>query len=75
MNTPTIITTEICVLGMSCGHCEHAVTSALLELPGVTTVHVDVVSGRAVIDCEAVLEPIRVAAAVDAAGYDTEWPA
>ncbi len=38
MNTPTIITTEVRIIGMSCSHCEQAVSAALLELPGVTRV-------------------------------------
>lgn len=75
MNTPTIIATKVRIIGMSCSHCEHAVSAALLELPGVTRVSVDVAAGTAVVDSETALDPIRVAAAVDDAGYDTEWPA
>jgi copper chaperone CopZ len=74
-STTTTIVTEVRVLGMSCRHCEHAVRTALLTLPGVIQVGVDVAGGRAVVDSVAELDPIRVGAAVDAAGYDTEWPA
>jgi copper chaperone CopZ len=73
MNTATIITTEVRIIGMSCSHCEHAVSAALLELPGVTRVSVDVAAGTTAVDSNDVLDPMRVAAAVDAAGYDTEW--
>lgn len=75
MNTPTIVITEVRIIGMTCSHCEHAVSAALLELPGVTQVSVDVSAGTAAVDSETALDPIRVAAAIDAAGYDTEWPA
>ena len=47
MNTPTIVTTEVRIIGMSCSRCEHAVSAALLELPGVTRVTVDVAADTA----------------------------
>jgi copper chaperone len=75
MNTATLITTEVRIIGMSCSHCEYAVSVALLELPGVSRVSVDVATGTALVDSDVELDPIRVAAAVDAAGYDTEWSA
>jgi copper chaperone len=75
MATSTIITTDIRIIGMSCGHCEHAVSTALLALPGVTQVSVDVTAGRARVDSDVELDPIDVGAAIDDAGYDTEWPA
>ena len=70
MTTPTTITTEIRILGMSCSHCAHAVNAALLEQPGVTRGSVDLAAGTALVDSDTALDPIRVAAAVDAAGYE-----
>ena len=75
MDSPTIITTDIRIIGMSCSHCEHAVSTALLALPGVTHVSVDVAAGRARVDSYTELDPIDVGAAIDDAGYDTDWPA
>lgn len=28
MNTPTLITTDVRIIGMSCSHCEYAVSAA-----------------------------------------------
>jgi copper chaperone CopZ len=33
------------VTGMTCGHCEMAVTAELSKLTGVTRIHVDVATG------------------------------
>lgn len=74
MNTTvSIVTTDIHVVGMTCGHCERAVAAALLALAGVTRVTVDLASGRASVESEGRLDPVLVGAAVYDAGYDTEW--
>ena len=59
------------VTGMTCGHCEHAVTSELKALDGVTDVAVALVAGgtsTVTVTSEAPLDESRVAAALDEAG-------
>ncbi|NKS61528.1 cation-transporting ATPase [Rhodococcus hoagii] len=58
------------VKGMTCQHCAAAVTEEISELSGVTSVDVDVDSGRVVVKSESPLDTIAVAAAVTEAGYD-----
>ena len=80
MNTTTTTTTttttmEIRVLGMSCSHCEHAVAGALAQLPGVVAVVVDVAAGTATVESRTTLDRMAVGAAIEAAGYESEWAA
>jgi copper chaperone len=59
------------VTGMTCGHCEHAVTSELKTLDGVTDVAVELVAGgtsTVTVSSEAPLAESQVAAALDEAG-------
>ena len=59
------------VTGMTCGHCEHAVTSELKALDGVTDVAVALVAGgtsTVTVTSEAPLDESQVAAALDEAG-------
>ena len=59
------------VTGLTCGHCVSAVTSELLELPGVTDVAVDLVAGArstVTVTSGAPLSEADVAAALDGAG-------
>jgi copper chaperone CopZ len=58
------------VAGMTCHHCEMAVTAELSKLDGVTSVSVDVAAGTVVTESVAPLDPAAVAAAVDEAGYE-----
>ncbi|BCN70276.1 heavy-metal-associated domain-containing protein [Prescottella equi] len=58
------------VKGMTCQHCAAAVTEEISELSGVTSVDVDVDSGRVVVESESPLDTIAVAAAVTEAGYE-----
>lgn len=54
--------------GMSCGHCLNAVNKALSGLPGVTIGSVQI--GRAEVEYDAgQVEPLRILAAIEAAGY------
>jgi copper chaperone CopZ len=65
-------TTTILVDGMTCGHCVTAVTEELGQLPGVTSVAVDLQAGGTspvTVSSEAPLDPARLAAAVQEAGY------
>jgi copper chaperone len=58
------------VAGMTCGHCENAVRSELLLIPGVRTVRVDLQSGSVTVEAEAELTQADVQAAVREAGYE-----
>jgi copper chaperone CopZ len=67
-STPTTETFD--VVGMSCRHCEMAVTAELSKLPGVSRVAVDVVAGTVTTSSERPLDRHDVAAAIDDAGYE-----
>ncbi|MFF8829675.1 heavy-metal-associated domain-containing protein [Streptomyces sp. NPDC015131] len=58
------------VTGMTCGHCEGAVTEEISALPGVTSVQAVAATGRVTVVSEAVLDEEAVRAAVDEAGYE-----
>ncbi len=58
------------VSGMSCGHCEKAITEELSALPGVTTVEADAKTGRVSVTATAPLDEDSVRSAVDEAGYE-----
>jgi len=58
------------VTGMSCDHCATAVRGELAALPGVTSVAVDLGSGRVRVVSDAPLAAAAVRAAVDEAGYE-----
>ena len=57
------------VVGMTCGHCVNAVTEEVSQVPGVTTVDVDLVSGGLTVTSEAPVDDAAVRAAVEEAGY------
>jgi len=57
------------VTGMSCEHCERAVTEEVGRVPGVDRVEVSAASGRLVVHGEAGPDDAAVLAAVDEAGY------
>jgi copper chaperone len=57
------------VAGMTCGHCVASVTEEVGELDGVTSVEVDLASGRVTVTSSAPLSEEAVQAAVDSAGY------
>ena len=62
-------TMTLTISGMSCGHCLNAVNRALSSLEGVQVLGVQM--GRAELAYDAgVIDPARVAAAVEAAGYE-----
>ena len=58
------------VHGMSCHHCEMAVTAELSRIDGVAHVAVDVAAGTVIVESTATLDIDTVAAAVDEAGYE-----
>ncbi|MFB1489772.1 MULTISPECIES: heavy-metal-associated domain-containing protein [unclassified Thiocapsa] len=58
------------IIGMSCGHCVRAVTSALESVAGVESVVVDLEPGRARVEGQA--DVAALIAAVVAEGYGAE---
>lgn len=64
------IAVDYLVTGMTCGHCERAVTEEVSRLPGVTAVEVSASSGRLSLTTDGMpLDDADVLAAVDEAGY------
>ena len=57
------------VTGMTCGHCEKAVTEEVGAIPGVTEVKVDLPTGHVTVTGSG-LSDDAVRAAVDEAGYE-----
>ncbi len=68
MNTQTYS-----VSGMTCAHCEAAVTSEVHEVPGVAGVTVDLVPGgtsEITVTSDQPVDDAAIAAAIDEAGYE-----
>jgi copper chaperone len=63
-------TSTYTVVGMTCGHCVSAVTEEVAQLPGVTTVEVDLASGGLTVTSDAPVDDATVRAAVEEAGYE-----
>lgn len=63
-------TTKFQVRGMTCSHCEHAVSSEVGQIPGVQHVEVNAATGRLVITSSEPVADEQVLAAVDEAGYE-----
>jgi copper chaperone CopZ len=57
------------VSGMSCAHCEAAVTEEVLAVAGVASVDVDLDSKRVAVHGEG-LDDTAIRAAIDEAGYE-----
>ena len=66
---PSMTTSSITVVGMTCDHCVRSVKDEVGAIAGVTDVTVDLASGRVEITSDAPIDPATVAAAVDEAGY------
>jgi copper chaperone len=62
-------TSTYTVVGMTCGHCVHAVTEEVTQVPGVTAVDVDLASGGLTVTSETTIDDSAVQAAVEEAGY------
>ena len=62
-------TTEFQVTGMTCSHCENAVSSEVSQIAGVDNVEVSAATGRLVITSSEPVADEQVLAAVDEAGY------
>ena len=61
-------TTTYTVTGMTCEHCRASVLEEVSEVPGATSVEVDLATGRLVVEGDA--DPAAVVAAVEEAGYE-----
>jgi copper chaperone CopZ len=68
--TSAPISETFCVIGMSCRHCEIAITAELSKLPEVVRVAVDVAAGTVTTLSDRPLDRPTVAAAIDDAGYE-----
>ncbi|MFE3858100.1 heavy-metal-associated domain-containing protein [Streptomyces griseorubiginosus] len=64
------ITTVYRVSGMTCGHCEGAVSQEISALTGVTAVTAVARTGEVTVTSAAPLDQEAVRAAVDEAGYE-----
>jgi copper chaperone CopZ len=64
------VTTVYKVSGMTCGHCEGAVSQEISALDGVTAVKAVAKSGEVTVTSAAPLDEEAVRAAVDEAGYE-----
>ncbi|MFI5797523.1 heavy-metal-associated domain-containing protein [Streptomyces sp. NPDC051677] len=69
-DTPGSVTTVYKVSGMSCGHCEGAVSGELSELSGVTSVQAVASTGEVTVVSAGTLDEEAVRAAVDEAGFE-----
>jgi copper chaperone CopZ len=70
-NTPRTFvgTTTFQVQGMTCGHCERAITQEIARVPGVCSVDVDLPAGTVTVSVGTAVDRADIAAAVDEAGY------
>jgi copper ion binding protein len=70
-NTPRTFvgTTTFQVQGMTCGHCERAITQEIGRVPGVCGVVVDLTAGAVTVSVDTAVDRADIAAAVDEAGY------
>ncbi|MEQ4300293.1 heavy-metal-associated domain-containing protein [Plantactinospora sp. B6F1] len=69
-----MITQSYQVKGMTCGHCANAVSTEVGAIPGVTGVNVDLASGAVTVTSNDPVDPERLRAAVDEAGYELVAP-
>ena len=57
------------VAGMTCGHCQRAVTEEISRIPGLHGVAVDLATGSVTVTATQPVDRADVARAVDEAGY------
>lgn len=62
-------TSEFQVTGMTCEHCEQAVSQEVGQIPGITGVEVSAATGRLLVTAGNPISDDQVLAAVDEAGY------
>ncbi|WP_203186324.1 heavy-metal-associated domain-containing protein [Streptomyces pratensis] len=68
--TPVGVTTVYEVKGMTCGHCEGAVSEEISGIEGVTSVTAEAATGRVTVTSATPLTEDAVRSAVDEAGYE-----
>ncbi len=70
-NTPRTFvgSTTVAVRGMTCGHCERAITQEVGRVDGVREVRVDLAAGTVTVSVDHPVDRAEIAAAVDEAGY------
>ena len=61
---------EFHVTGMTCSHCENAVTEEVTSLDGVDSIEVSAQTGRLVVHLSGDVSDEDIIAAVDEAGYE-----
>lgn len=64
--------TTFTVIGMTCTHCQRAVTEEIAAVDGVQTVTVDLSRGTVTVTADRPVDRADVAAAVDDAGYTVQ---
>ncbi|MFI8945190.1 heavy-metal-associated domain-containing protein [Streptomyces sp. NPDC053750] len=69
-DTQGSVTTVYKVTGMSCGHCEGAVSGEISDIAGVGSVQAVAATGEVTVVSEAPLDDAAVRAAVDEAGFE-----
>ncbi|MFE9607180.1 heavy-metal-associated domain-containing protein [Streptomyces sp. NPDC006012] len=69
-DSPATVTTVYKVSGMSCGHCEGAVSAEISEIPGVSSVQAVASTGEVTVASAAPLDEKAVRDAVDEAGFE-----
>lgn len=69
-NSAQLSSTTLAVEGMTCGACTSAVESGLVEVPGVDTVNVSLLSERAVVEHDAqTITPEQIAEIIEDRGF------
>jgi copper chaperone CopZ len=72
MRTQSLVTKSFTVTGMTCGNCEKHVRHAADHVPGVTSVEVNRLGGRATVSFDPqATTAAAIAAAITDAGYET----
>ncbi|MFD5267544.1 heavy-metal-associated domain-containing protein [Streptomyces sp. NPDC058335] len=69
-DTPGTVTAVYKVSGMSCGHCEGAVSGEISGISGVTSVKAVASTGEVTVVSAVTLDDEAVRAAVDEAGFE-----
>jgi copper chaperone len=57
------------VVGMTCGHCVASVTEEVSEVDGITSVDVDLATGRLTVASDAAIDAHAIKRAVETAGF------
>ncbi|MFC4120535.1 heavy-metal-associated domain-containing protein [Nonomuraea zeae] len=58
------------VQGMTCGHCVSSVKEEVGDVPGVTSVEVDLATGLLTVGSDGPVDVAKIVAAVEEAGYE-----